>query len=70
MILPASAISSEIAEPFLIDLEQDLGDTTNLGKKNPDVVMRLQAIVEAEGHWRMFDFREQDAMQSALEHRQ
>ncbi len=35
-----------IPEPFLVDLENDIGETTNVAAENPEWVMRLQAIVE------------------------
>lgn len=37
----------EIAEPFLVDLEGDLGETTNVASDNPEVVMQLLAIADA-----------------------
>ncbi len=37
----------EIAEPFLVDLEKDIGETTNVAQENPKVVKRLQDLAEA-----------------------
>ena len=33
-------------EPFLVDLDQDLGETTNVADKHPEVVERLLALAE------------------------
>ena len=35
----------EVVAPFLVDLEQDVGETTNVADEHPDVVRRLQSIV-------------------------
>ena len=37
----------EIAEPFLVDLETDIGETINVAQENPQIVKRLEAIVAA-----------------------
>ena len=42
---PADRIGFE--EPFLVDLESDIGETTNVAKGNPEVVRRLLARAEA-----------------------
>lgn len=34
-------------EPFLVDLEKDLGETTNVAEQNPAVVHRLLALAES-----------------------
>jgi arylsulfatase len=44
-IAPADRIGFE--EPFLVDLESDIGETTNVAKGNPEVVRRLLARAEA-----------------------
>ncbi|MFP6887411.1 MAG: sulfatase, partial [Opitutales bacterium] len=33
-------------EPFLVDLDKDLGETTNVAEKHPEVVKRLLALVQ------------------------
>jgi arylsulfatase A-like enzyme len=43
-IAPADRIGFD--EPFLIDLDSDIRETTNVAEKNPDVVGRLLAIAE------------------------
>ena len=35
------------SEPFLIDLDSDLGETTNVASRHPDVVRRLLALADA-----------------------
>lgn len=37
----------EIEEPFLVDLECDVGETTNVADANSEVVKRLQSIAES-----------------------
>ena len=34
-------------QPFLVDLEHDLGETTNVAKQHPDVTERLLSLAEA-----------------------
>lgn len=43
-IAPADRIGFE--EPFLVDLESDLGETTNVAAQHPEVVQRLLALAE------------------------
>ena len=44
-IAPEDRIGFE--EPFLVDLENDLGETTNLAAENPQVVERLLGLAES-----------------------
>ncbi len=44
-IAPADRVGFD--EPFLVDLENDLGETTNVAHQHPDVVERLLALAEA-----------------------
>jgi arylsulfatase len=44
-IAPADRIGFD--EPFLVDLEDDLGETTNVARRHPDIVARLLALAEA-----------------------
>ena len=44
-IAPADRIGFD--EPFLVDLEKDIGETTNVARQNPQVVKRLLALAEA-----------------------
>ncbi len=44
-IAPADRIGFE--KPFLVDLESDIGETTDLSEQNPQVVERLLALAEA-----------------------
>lgn len=44
-IAPADRIG--IDEPFLVDLNNDLGETTNVADQNPEVVERLLALAES-----------------------
>ena len=37
----------EIAEPFLVNLQTDIGETTNVAEAHPQVVQQLQSIVES-----------------------
>ena len=34
-------------EPFLVDLDEDIGETTNVARQNPEVVKRLLSLAEA-----------------------
>jgi arylsulfatase A-like enzyme len=43
-IAPADRIGFD--EPFLIDLKNDIGETTHVGDQHPDVVRRLLALAE------------------------
>ena len=43
-IAPEDRVGFE--EPFLVDLESDLGETTNLAAENPQVVERLLGLAE------------------------
>ena len=43
-IAPADRIG--FAKPFLVDLEKDLGETTDVSAQNPKVVRRLLALAE------------------------
>lgn len=43
-IAPADRIGFD--EPFLVDLEKDIGETTNVADRNPKVVERLLALAE------------------------
>ena len=43
-IAPADRIGFE--KPFLVDLENDIGETTDLSEQNPQVVERLLALAE------------------------
>lgn len=43
-IAPADRVG--FAEPFLVDLTNDLGETTNVAKENPEVVERLLALAQ------------------------
>ncbi|RMF38632.1 MAG: N-acetylgalactosamine-6-sulfatase [Planctomycetota bacterium] len=44
-IAPSDRVGFE--EPFLVDLENDLGETTNVAAEHPDVVARLLRLAEA-----------------------
>ncbi|GAB5406517.1 MAG: sulfatase [Aureliella sp.] len=44
-IAPADRVG--FSEPFLVDLERDLGETTNVSKQHPDVTSRLLALADA-----------------------
>jgi len=44
-IAPADRIGFE--KPFLVDLENDIGETTDVSEQNPQVVERLLALAEA-----------------------
>ena len=44
-IAPADRIGFD--EPFLVDLEKDLGETTNVAEENPQVAERLLILAEA-----------------------
>jgi len=44
-IAPADRVGFD--KPFLVDLDTDPGETTNLADKHPDVVKRLLAVAEA-----------------------
>ena len=43
-IAPADRVG--FAQPFLVDLQSDLGETTNVAGQNPEVVQRLLALAE------------------------
>jgi arylsulfatase len=44
-IAPADRVG--FAEPFLVDLESDIGETTDVSDRHPDVVERLLALAES-----------------------
>jgi arylsulfatase A-like enzyme len=44
-IAPADRVG--FAGPFLVDLENDVGETTNVAERHPEVVARLLALAEA-----------------------
>jgi arylsulfatase len=44
-IAPADRVGFD--EPFLVDLENDMGETTNVAGQHPEVVERLLALVQA-----------------------
>lgn len=44
--IPAKYESREIKQPELYDLHSDVGETTNVADRHPDVVQRLQGLAE------------------------
>ena len=44
-IAPADRVG--FSEPFLVDLDQDIGETTNVAARHPDVTKQLLALAEA-----------------------